>query len=150
VLTYNIQQGYTRDGQTGFHDQLALIRREDPDVIGLQESDTARIAIGNNDVVRYFGDRLAMHAYYGPSTVAGTFGIALLSRCRSRTRKRTTCTAPEDGRYRSTSHRRRKNIAFVTHLGAAADHPAGTGSTGGKRTLLMGDFNFKPTPTNTG
>jgi len=31
-------------------------------------------------VVRYFADHLNMYSYYGPKTVDGTFGIALLSR----------------------------------------------------------------------
>jgi endonuclease/exonuclease/phosphatase family metal-dependent hydrolase len=59
---------------------LDLIREEDPDLIGLQETDNTRIAGGNNDVVRYLADNLEMYSYYGPKTVAGTFGVALLSR----------------------------------------------------------------------
>ena len=30
--------------------------------------------------MRYLADRLNFHSYYGPRTVSGTFGIALLSR----------------------------------------------------------------------
>ncbi|MEJ2512036.1 MAG: endonuclease/exonuclease/phosphatase family protein [Anaerolineales bacterium] len=51
-----------------------------PDIIGLQECDTARIAGGNADIVSYFANHLDMYSYYGPSNVTGTFGIALLSR----------------------------------------------------------------------
>ncbi len=80
VLTYNIQQGYSRDGQSNFEGQLDLIRQTEADIIGLQECDTARIANGNIDIVRYFADRLDMHSYYGPTTTVGTFGIALLSK----------------------------------------------------------------------
>jgi endonuclease/exonuclease/phosphatase family metal-dependent hydrolase len=80
VITYNIQQGYSQDGQINFDSQLSLLRETNPDVIGLQECDTARIAGGNIDIVRYFANQLDMYSYYGPSTVAGTFGIALLSR----------------------------------------------------------------------
>lgn len=80
ILTYNIQQGYNVDGQKNFDGQLALIRQLAPDLIGLQESDDARIAGGNADIVRYFADGLNLYSYYGPKTVAGTFGIALLSR----------------------------------------------------------------------
>ncbi|HEY52610.1 MAG TPA: hypothetical protein G4N94_04055 [Caldilineae bacterium] len=80
ILTYNIQQGYSADGQKNFDGQLALLRGIDADIIGLQETDTARIAGGNSDVVRYFTDKLDMHSTYGPSTVTGTFGIALLSK----------------------------------------------------------------------
>ncbi|HZK29381.1 MAG TPA: endonuclease/exonuclease/phosphatase family protein, partial [Clostridia bacterium] len=80
VVTYNIQQGYSEDGQEGFDQQLSLLRELDADVIGLQESDNARIAGGNADIVRYFADKLGMYSYYGPKTVVGTFGIALLSK----------------------------------------------------------------------
>mgnify|MGYP000675223595 CR=1 FL=1 len=80
VLTYNVQQGYSEDGQRNFDGQISLIRSADPDVIGLQECDTNRIANGNADLVRYFADRLGMYSYYGPKTVTGTFGIALLSK----------------------------------------------------------------------
>lgn len=80
VLTYNIQQGYDAFGQLNFKGQLDLMRHLGPDVIGLQESDTNRISGGNRDGVRYFANQLDMHSYYGPKTVNGTFGIALLSR----------------------------------------------------------------------
>ncbi len=80
ILTYNIQQGYSEDGFKNFDGQLDLIKALDPDIIGLQESDTNRIAGGNVDIVRYFADQLDMYSYYGPSVVSGTFGIAMLSK----------------------------------------------------------------------
>ncbi len=80
VLTYNVQQGYDAAGQWNTAGQLALMAALDPDIIGLQETDGARIANGNVDIVRYFADRLDMHSYYGPKSVTGTFGIALLSK----------------------------------------------------------------------
>jgi endonuclease/exonuclease/phosphatase family metal-dependent hydrolase len=79
IMTYNIQQGYGKDGTKNLEEQLALIKQWDVDILGLQESDTNRIAGGNDDVVRYFADHLDMYSYYGPKTVPGTFGIALLS-----------------------------------------------------------------------
>jgi endonuclease/exonuclease/phosphatase family metal-dependent hydrolase len=80
VLTYNIQQGYSPAGRRSYADQLAVIRSLDPDLIGLQETDVARFAGGNADVVRTFSAALNMYVYYGPKTVTGTFGITLLSR----------------------------------------------------------------------
>jgi len=80
VFTYNIQQGFDDQGERNFDGQLKLIRDKSPDIIGLQECDTARIAGGNADVVAYMADHLGMYSYYGPSSVTGTFGIALLSR----------------------------------------------------------------------
>lgn len=80
VVTYNVQQGYTATGQRGYQDQLEVLRALDPDIIGLQETDVARFTGGNADIVRTFADGLDMYSYYGPRTVTGTFGTALLSR----------------------------------------------------------------------
>lgn len=80
VLTYNIQQGYDQHGQRAYLEQLEVIRHNDPDILGLQETDVARFSGGNADIVRLFAEGLNMSAYYGPKTVNGTFGIALLSR----------------------------------------------------------------------
>jgi endonuclease/exonuclease/phosphatase family metal-dependent hydrolase len=151
VLTYNIQQGYGQDGQISSDEQLALLRRIDPDVIGLQENDTARIANGNNDVVRYFADRLGMHSYYGPSTVAGTFGVALLSRypiqnphtyyMYSLGEQTATITA------QITVGEKIYNV-YVTHLGNGGPivqlEEVLQLVQGKENVLLMGDFNFRP------
>jgi endonuclease/exonuclease/phosphatase family metal-dependent hydrolase len=80
VLTYNLQQGYSADGRRNYAGQLELVRSLKPDLVGLQESDLARFSGGNADIVRTFSEGLNMYAYYGPRTVTGTFGIALLSR----------------------------------------------------------------------
>jgi len=80
VLTYNIQQGYSADGRRNYAGQLELIRSLKPDLVGLEETDVARFSGGNADVVRTISQGLNMYVYYGPRTVTGTFGIALLSR----------------------------------------------------------------------
>jgi endonuclease/exonuclease/phosphatase family metal-dependent hydrolase len=80
ILTFNIQQGYSQTGVKNFDGQLAAIRNANPDIIGLEETDNARISGGNSDVVRYFAERLNYYSYYGPKTTVGTFGLALLSR----------------------------------------------------------------------
>lgn len=80
VMTYNIQQANDVNGEKSFVQQLALMIEVDPDIIGLQESDSARISLANNDYVRYFANKLGYHAYYGPKTVTGTYGTAILSR----------------------------------------------------------------------
>lgn len=80
VMTYNIQQGVNITGDKNYEKQLAVIKNVNPDIIGLQESDTARISGGNSDVVRYFATRLNYYSFYGPRTVTGTFGAAILSR----------------------------------------------------------------------
>ncbi|HEX9013097.1 MAG TPA: hypothetical protein VF813_06265, partial [Anaerolineaceae bacterium] len=58
VLTYNIQQGYSADGQKNYLGQLRVMRAADADIIGLQETDTSRIAGGNDDLVGFLASQL--------------------------------------------------------------------------------------------
>jgi len=80
VMTYNIQAGNDALAQRSYERQLAVIRKVSPDIVALQETDTARISMNNDDYVRYFADKLGYYSYYGPTTVTGTFGTAILSR----------------------------------------------------------------------
>ena len=80
VMTYNIQQANDARGERACDRQLALVRRISPDVLALQESDSARVSLNNNDYVRYYAARLGYHSYYGPTPVTGTFGTAILSK----------------------------------------------------------------------
>jgi endonuclease/exonuclease/phosphatase family metal-dependent hydrolase len=151
VCTYNIQQGYDAGGLENYDGQLALLRQVEADVIGLQESDTNRISGGNSDVVRYLADRLNMYSYYGPKTVPGTFGIALLSRYpieHPRTFYMYSAgeqTATIEAQIRLGERTLR---VYVTHLGnegpivqqeAILQEVAGQ-----ENVVLMGDFNFCP------
>ncbi|MCJ7550738.1 MAG: endonuclease/exonuclease/phosphatase family protein [Anaerolineae bacterium] len=151
ILTYNIQQGYSEDGQKDADGQLALMRAVNADIIGLQESDTNRIAGGNADLVRYYADALDMYAYYGPTTVAGTFGIALLSKAPIENPR--TFYMVSEGEQTATIEAQitvdgtAYNV-FVTHLGN--DGPIIQQKavlevvTGKENVILMGDFNFRP------
>jgi endonuclease/exonuclease/phosphatase family metal-dependent hydrolase len=80
VMTFNIQQANDASAQKSFQQQLAVIRKVSPDILALQESDSARISLNNNDYVRFYADSLGYYSYYGPTTVAGTFGTAILSK----------------------------------------------------------------------
>jgi endonuclease/exonuclease/phosphatase family metal-dependent hydrolase len=80
VLTYNIQAGNDTAAERSYDRQLALMQRLAPDLIALQETDTARLSINNDDLVRYFAGKLGYYSYYGPTTVTGTYGAAILSR----------------------------------------------------------------------
>ena len=80
VMTYNIQAGNDSAAEPAYERQLALIRQVSPDILALQESDTARISLNNNDYVRYYASSLGYYSYYGPTTVTGTFGTAILSK----------------------------------------------------------------------
>lgn len=80
LMTYNIQQANDPQGTKAYQRQLNIIQRTSPDLVALQESDSARIALNNNDYVRYYAGKLGYYSYYGPSTVAGTYGTAILSK----------------------------------------------------------------------
>ncbi|MBN1660153.1 MAG: endonuclease/exonuclease/phosphatase family protein [Anaerolineae bacterium] len=154
VMTYNIQQGNSEDGQRNFDGQLDVIRSADPDVVGLVENDTNRIANGNTDVVRYFADRLDMYSYYGPKTVVGTFGVALLSKYRienARTVYHHSAREQEatiDAQIRVGGRTFR---VYVTHL-ASEDKDENLAQMqeilemmqAEENVILFGDFNFRP------
>jgi endonuclease/exonuclease/phosphatase family metal-dependent hydrolase len=150
-LTYNIQQGYSETGLKNFAGQLDLIREVNADIIGLQESDTSRIAGGNADIVRYFADALDMHVYYGPKTIPGTFGIALLSKYPIQNPR--TFYMYSEGEQTATIEATIPvgeigyNV-FVTHLGNGGpleQQQAIMQVVGEKENaVLMGDFNFRP------
>jgi len=151
ILTYNIQQGYSITAQKNLDAQLDLIREVDADIIGLQESDTNRIGGGNCDLVRYYADRLGMHSYYGPKTVPGTFGVALLSKYPIHTAR--TFFMFSEGEQTAAIEAEievggRVFTVYVTHLGNGGDivqQKAILHEAAGKQdVILMGDFNFRP------
>jgi endonuclease/exonuclease/phosphatase family metal-dependent hydrolase len=80
AMTFNTQQSNDDYGEKSVDAQLALIRQVSPDILALQESDSARISLNNNDYVRYFAEKLGYYSYYGPTPGTGTFGTALLSK----------------------------------------------------------------------
>jgi endonuclease/exonuclease/phosphatase family metal-dependent hydrolase/uncharacterized membrane protein YjfL (UPF0719 family) len=80
VMTFNIQAANDVNAQKSFERQLSVIRKVSPDIVAMQETDTTRISLNNNDYVRFYADSLGYYSYYGPSTVAGTFGTAILSK----------------------------------------------------------------------
>ncbi|MGD8856457.1 MAG: hypothetical protein PVG33_09035, partial [Chloroflexota bacterium] len=80
VAGYNIQQGYNDLGERGHHQQCAVLKEIDADVIALAETDTTRIAGANFDLVHFLVQCLDMHSYVGPKTGIGSYGYALLSK----------------------------------------------------------------------
>jgi endonuclease/exonuclease/phosphatase family metal-dependent hydrolase len=152
LMTYNIQQGVDFYGNKNFEGQLEMINNINPDILCLQESDASRISGGNSDVVRYFAEHLGLYTYYGPKTVAGTFGTAILSRypldsCR-------TVFTYSDKDEIGTA------VAVITvggqHITLINSHPAGkekakhahidmvsTLAAEKELVIAMGDYNFR-------
>jgi endonuclease/exonuclease/phosphatase family metal-dependent hydrolase len=80
LMTFNTQQSNDAHAEKSYVAQLALIQQVSPDILALQETDSTRISLNNNDYVRYFADKLGYYSYFGPKTVAGTYGTAILSK----------------------------------------------------------------------
>ena len=80
VMTYNIQQANDNFGERSYERQLALIQQVSPDILSLQETDSTRISLNNNDYARYYAGKLGYYSYFGPKTVTGTYGTTLLSK----------------------------------------------------------------------
>lgn len=150
VFTYNIQQAYSAADQRNLEGQIALIRSKDPDILGLQESDSARIANGNADLVRYIADRLNMYAYYGPTPITGTFGIALLSKYPIENPRTFYMFSQGEQTAAIVAHisaNGKTYPVYVTHLGNGGpifQQEAILKDLAGKSNLIvMGDFNFR-------
>ena len=117
----------------------------------MQESDTNRIAGGNNDLVRYFADGLDLYSYYGPKTVPGTFGIALFSKYPIENPR--TFYMYSEGEQTATIEAQvtvgdQVFNVFVTHLGndgPMIQQEALLQELQDKdHAVVMGDFNFRP------
>jgi endonuclease/exonuclease/phosphatase family metal-dependent hydrolase len=150
VFAYNIQQGFSDANQRNYDGQITLIRSKDPDILGLAESDSARIANGNADVVRYFADKLNMYSYYGPKPVTGTFGVVLLSKYPIQNPR--TFYMYSKGEQTAaviaqiTANGKTYNV-YVTHLGNGGpifqQEAILKDVLDRENVILMGDFNFR-------
>ncbi|KAJ3085324.1 hypothetical protein HK102_000109 [Quaeritorhiza haematococci] len=69
------------DDMYGSHARMANVIRElELDVVGLLESDTYRIIMGNRDLTQFLAEDLGMYADYGPSPTKHTWGCTMLSK----------------------------------------------------------------------
>ncbi len=82
VMTYNIHLAYDfgTQGQYNLVELKELIEDNDPDIIGLQESEGNRAVSSNQNAIMWLAHQLEMYYYYGPPTSDGVWGVSLLSR----------------------------------------------------------------------
>ncbi|MHA1198920.1 MAG: endonuclease/exonuclease/phosphatase family protein [Candidatus Heimdallarchaeaceae archaeon] len=154
IMTFNIQQGVNSTGDWNYDGQLEEIRAVDPDILGLQECDPARISGGNIDVVRYFASELNMYSYYGPKTVTNTYGCAILSKFQITNPFAFFASSDQE---QIGSAQAQISIG-ATKFNVAVHHPAGDSDqiridqnlemleevNGLSNVIYMGDFNFRP------
>ncbi|HTX92793.1 MAG TPA: endonuclease/exonuclease/phosphatase family protein [Anaerolineales bacterium] len=154
VLTYNIQAGNDAAGERSYDRQLAVIRQASPDLVALQESDTARLSLNNDDYVRYFAGKLGYYSYYGPATVTGTFGTAILSRYPLRNSRSVFTFSDRDEIGTAEAEIEVGGQTFSIH----DVHPDGSDTAklafarslvdrteGVKNVIILGDFNLRDT-----
>ncbi len=150
VMSFNVHQGEDMDGRFNFARVLDTIKKSGADIIALQETETARICLGNNDLVRFLAEKLDMYSYYGPKTVTGTYGVAILSRFPIESAE--TLFMPSEDSQRAiikseirigaeiiTVYNTHFGLAFlerIAHAQFTADLTANS-----TRALLLGDFN---------
>ena len=152
LMTCNIQQGVDFFGNKNFDGQLKRIAEIGPDILCLQESDACRISGGNSDIVRYIARKLDYCSYYGPKTVTGTYGTAILSKyplenCRT---VFTYSSKDEIGTTFSEVPVEGRKIIIIN------SHPAGDNRSrkehvkmvlsmidGKENVIAMGDYNFR-------
>jgi len=80
IMTYNMRMGSDKKARSRLEEQREFIKSINPDIIGLQESDTARPGGGQSDIPRYYAEQLGYNYYYGPTSIGNSFGTAILSR----------------------------------------------------------------------
>jgi len=154
IMTYNIQQGFNTEGKINPWEILEPIQHIDPDILGLQESDTDRIFSTNVDIVQWLSHKLNMYVYFGPETSQQTYGVAVLSKFPLYNTKTYSLTSIGEQTVLVRADVQWKGeplSVYVTHLGETEeDRSTQTAeileilSENTNRKILMGDFNSLP------
>jgi hypothetical protein len=79
AAVWAVHFGYDNFGQNSFDRIITRLSETSANVIGLVETDLARIFNGNWDLVDYLQQNTGLYADYGPGTMNNTWGCALLS-----------------------------------------------------------------------
>ncbi len=82
LMTFNIYHGETLDGEINTEIFAEIIKRENPDVVGLQEVDFYTNRSGNIDIVLELARRTGMVPLFARAMEygGGEYGVAILSR----------------------------------------------------------------------
>jgi len=82
IMSYNIKHGYGMDGKIDFERIAAVIRKQNPDVVTLQEVDKAVSRSGGVDTAQHLGRLLGMTYHFAKfmDYQGGEYGLAILSK----------------------------------------------------------------------
>ena len=82
IMSYNIKHGYGMDGRIDFERIAEVIRKQNPDVVTLQEVDKAVSRSGGVDIAQHLGQLLGMTHHFAKfmDYQGGEYGLAVLSK----------------------------------------------------------------------
>lgn len=149
VMTYNVRNGIGIDGVQDLGRICEAIGRAAPDIVALQEVDSATRRTGGLFVPAELGRMTGMHATFGRAIAfdGGSYGVGLLSRAEPLSVRRIPLPGREEERTLLAAEFP-EYVVCVTHLSLTPeDRAASFGiiraatDTCRKFVLLAGDFN---------
>ena len=100
IMTYNIRNCRGLDNKTDFQRIAEIIKGVNPDIVALQELDSATTRSNGIVVLNELAVRTKMHGIYGPSISyqGGKYGIAILSKLKPISKKSVPLPGREEAR----------------------------------------------------
>ncbi len=152
VMSYNIRSGRGMDNKMDLPRTAEVINRVSPDVIALQEVDSATARSGGIDVLTELANRTSMYPVYGPAIdlQGGKYGVGVLSvekplshKCvplPGREEKRALLVVEFEGYVFCCTHFSLTEQDRLASVGIILDQVAGYN----KPVILAGDLNDAP------
>lgn len=152
VMSYNVHNGIGLDGHTDYARTGRTIGRHSPDIVAVQEVDSATARSGGRYVLAELGAATGMRHTFAPAIdfQGGKYGIGILSREDPVSVRRIALPGSEEARVMLIAEFPRFTMV-CTHLSlTAADAMTATqiimNETAGaaKPLIIAGDFNLEP------
>lgn len=117
LMSYNIRNGRGMDDVMDLGRVAEAIREARPDVVAVQEVDSATERSGRVDVSRWLGERVSLYHTYAPAIEfeGGKYGVAVLSREKP-LRALTPSPCPDGRRRACRSGWSSRDISFVARI----------------------------------
>jgi len=157
IMTYNLHNGFDTDGYLGMEAIARVIEAQHPDVVGLQEVSRGWVVNGSLDMAAWLSQRLELPYIFGPAT-GSLWGNAILSRYPILEWENVRLP-PNDQPFQRAYLWARLDLGdgeelrvvntHLHHVREDADVRALQAQTlldfweGGRRTVIMGDFNAR-------
>lgn len=154
VATYNVHQFFDATGRYNLRAVAAALRRQEVGIVGLQETEGARVSSGNVHGVRWLAAALGYHHHAGPGARVGGYGVSLLSAWPIRdvevVELPRAATATRPAMRATVEHPDGDVTVAVVHLETAGDVRLRQARrvrelvVDAERTVVLGDFNATP------